>query len=262
MSAPTGQCREFGRSETDRPRRQRPACAGDDRPRQPRAPPSVAPARADRARVSRPPGHCDRAHAHRQTGAASGCGDLGDRSHTRRGGGAARRPVVQLCRRRSDGLRTVAALAGGADAFVVEFGTLADAVDAILHTLDATAPRAPTRIETSPPAPAAFDVEMLAGEALVWNRATGELHRLSPSATAIWRASGACVRPAHDCSNARGRNAARTRGRRALHRPAHRDRPRRRAVGRRPAGSAPGVRALTALGRPVGSSATALARAG
>jgi hypothetical protein len=86
-------------------------------------------------------------------------------------------------------LRAVSTLARRARAVAIEFGDLSSAVDAISAAVaNATAAGPPGAVDPVVPTRPGLDVELLSGEALVWNVRTRELHHLSASATAIWLA--------------------------------------------------------------------------
>ena len=87
------------------------------------------------------------------------------------------------------GLRAVAALAGACDAFTLEYGDTADAIDAIRDALETPA------IETAVPTNDEVPVDTRRSDRRDRRRGSAdlerhdrELHRLSPEATAIWRA--------------------------------------------------------------------------
>jgi energy-coupling factor transporter ATP-binding protein EcfA2 len=83
-------------------------------------------------------------------------------------------------------LRAIASMARRCTALVLEFGDVADAADTILAAAaDHVVPE-----HRDPPAFSQehLDVELCGGEALIWNNRTLELHHLSLTATAIWRA--------------------------------------------------------------------------
>ncbi len=87
-------------------------------------------------------------------------------------------------------LTTLAACARRAPAFALEFGDLAAAVDAIRAALAdaATAAPAPTGVLERPAhADAALAVEILNGEAVIWDARSSELHHLNSAATALWQ---------------------------------------------------------------------------
>lgn len=90
------------------------------------------------------------------------------------------------------GLRAVGAASRRARAIAVEFGDLASAVAAIISLLDGVISESVRIADAPSPTRAGLDIEMLDGQALIWSRATHDLHRLSESATAVWlRCSGA-----------------------------------------------------------------------
>jgi energy-coupling factor transporter ATP-binding protein EcfA2 len=107
-----------------------------------------------------------------------------------------------------NGLRAVAALARRTRGMVVEFGDLRAATEAITDALDdvteAGATDAGNAAGTSDDLGEGclaemlhgFDVEVLGGEALIWDSRRRELHHLSASATAIWEACGTSTDPA------------------------------------------------------------------
>jgi energy-coupling factor transporter ATP-binding protein EcfA2 len=83
-------------------------------------------------------------------------------------------------------LQSVAAVARRAPAFELEFGDLADAVDAVFDAVG----HADALHDEDPPGWSYDDlhIECCSGEALIWNQGAAELHHLSPTATEIWRA--------------------------------------------------------------------------
>jgi hypothetical protein len=87
------------------------------------------------------------------------------------------------------GLRAVAAVARRARGLLVEWGDLGLATGVILDALtDAITAGVPAVDDLPVAMPAGLAVEVLSGEALMWDERTGELHHLSASATAVWRA--------------------------------------------------------------------------
>jgi energy-coupling factor transporter ATP-binding protein EcfA2 len=105
--------------------------------------------------------------------------------------------------RAADSLHAIAAIARRCTAFVLEFSDASDAVDVVLnaardHAVSAT---------HDPPALTGdgLDIEFCDGEALIWVHRTEELHHLSATATAVWRAC-------EDCDDARAIAAMVTHG--------------------------------------------------
>jgi energy-coupling factor transporter ATP-binding protein EcfA2 len=84
-------------------------------------------------------------------------------------------------------LRPVTAIAREACGFELEFGDLADAVDAVFEAARADH----VSVADDPPGWSSRDlhVEFCRGEALIWKQDTKELHHLSATATDIWSAS-------------------------------------------------------------------------
>jgi energy-coupling factor transporter ATP-binding protein EcfA2 len=95
------------------------------------------------------------------------------------------------------GLRAVGALARRARGLMVEWGDLGTAAGAISDALaDAIAGGVPVADDQAVAAPAGLDVEVLSGDALIWDERAHELHHLSASATAVWRACRESTEPA------------------------------------------------------------------
>jgi energy-coupling factor transporter ATP-binding protein EcfA2 len=95
------------------------------------------------------------------------------------------------------GLRAIAALARRARGLEVEWGDLATATGAISDALDDTiAAGVPVADDPAIAARAGLDVEVLSGDALIWDESACELHHLSASATAVWRACRESTEPA------------------------------------------------------------------
>lgn len=105
----------------------------------------------------------------------------------------------------SGGLHAVAGLGRRCRAFTVEYGEASGAVGAIAQALDAPVTPEASTIDGFEPAMPHLDIEILADEALIWDRRACELHRLSPAATAIWRAYGRSRDPAAIAASLRAR---------------------------------------------------------
>jgi energy-coupling factor transporter ATP-binding protein EcfA2 len=88
--------------------------------------------------------------------------------------------------RGAEALHAVASIARRCVAFVLEFSDVGEAADVVLRTAanyigsEANDPPAFTRD--------GYDVELCDGEALIWVQRADELHHLSATATAVWRA--------------------------------------------------------------------------
>ncbi len=89
----------------------------------------------------------------------------------------------------SAALRAVVDLACRVRAVEVEYGDLSGAVEAISVLLLEPAPVGAERLSTVADASRPdLEVEIVAGEALIWSSRTSELHHLSESATTVWLA--------------------------------------------------------------------------
>ena len=79
----------------------------------------------------------------------------------------------------------------------MEWGDLGAATGAISDALaDAITAGAPVVDDPAVDAPAGLEVEVLSGDALIWHAGARELHHLSASATAVWRACRESTDPA------------------------------------------------------------------
>jgi energy-coupling factor transporter ATP-binding protein EcfA2 len=102
-----------------------------------------------------------------------------------------------------NGLRAVASLARRTRGIVVEFGDLRAAAEAITDALTDALTGAVDAGDSDDLGEGSvvdmrdgFDVEVLGGEALIWDSRRRELHHLSASATAIWQACAMSTDPA------------------------------------------------------------------
>jgi energy-coupling factor transporter ATP-binding protein EcfA2 len=98
--------------------------------------------------------------------------------------------------RGSAGLRALATMARRVRGVFVEFGDLGAAVHAVLEVVSEIPADPQGGADAPAPPSGGLAVEILGGEALVWDGQARELHHLSASATTVWAACGETRDPA------------------------------------------------------------------